>query len=138
LAGQVDPSVAPRLVAGHRHAPLPGDLSLTWLEDASPQPSIYRGAAVLKLTSGPTGLPRATFTTDRHLLLDSEHIVSAMGIRPDDVQLGLIPLSHAYGLGSLVVPLLIQGTAVVLRETFVPGHVPDDGARYGARVVPGV
>ncbi len=121
-----------------RRAALPGDLALVWLDDAEPQPSIYRGAAVLKLTSGSTGLPHATFTTDRHLLLDSEHIVAAMGIRPDDVQLGLIPLSHAYGLGSLVVPLLIQGTTVVLRETFVPGHVPEDGAHYHARVLPGV
>jgi long-chain acyl-CoA synthetase len=125
-------------VSRPRSTALPGGLNLLWLDDAVPEPSVYRGAAVLKLTSGSTGLPRAAFTTDRHLLLDSEHIVSAMGIRPDDVQLGLIPLSHAYGLGSLVVPLLIQGTTVVLRETFVPGHVPEDGAHYHARVFPGV
>jgi long-chain acyl-CoA synthetase len=132
------PASGPRLPVRHRVSPLPGELAIAWLEDAEPEPSIYRGAAVLKLTSGSTGLPRAAFTTDRHLLLDSEHIVSAMDIRPDDVQLGLIPLSHAYGLGSLVVPLMIQGTAVVLRETFVPGHVPEDGAHYHARVFPGV
>jgi long-chain acyl-CoA synthetase len=128
----------PALSIPHRIERLPGDLTLVWLDAAQPDPSIYRGAAVLKLTSGSTGLPRATFTTDRHLLLDSEHIVSAMDVRPDDVQLGLIPLSHAYGLGSLVVPLLIQGTSVVLRETFVPGHVPEDGAQHRARVFPGV
>jgi long-chain acyl-CoA synthetase len=122
----------------HRQRTLPGGLVLVILEHAAPTPAVYRGAAVLKLTSGSTGLPRATFTTSTHLLLDSLHIVEAMGIRPDDVQLGLIPLSHAYGLGSLVVPLLIQGTAVVLRESFVPGHVPDDATSYGARVFPGV
>jgi long-chain acyl-CoA synthetase len=132
------PAPGSGLPVQHRLEPLPGNLTLAWLDEAEPQPSIYRGAAVLKLTSGSTGLPRAAFTTDRHLLLDTEHIIAAMGIRPDDVQLGLIPLSHAYGIGSLVVPLLIQGTAVVLREQFVPGHVPEDGAHYGARVFPGV
>ena len=64
--------------------------------------------------------------------------LSAMGIRPEDTQLGLIPLSHAYGLGSLVVPLFLQGTAVVLRESFVPNHVPEDATAFGARVFPGV
>jgi long-chain acyl-CoA synthetase len=128
----------PSLARPCRMAALPGGLTLAVLEDAVPQPDTCRGAAVLKLTSGSTGLPRATLTTERHLQLDSEHIIDAMGIRPADTQLGLIPLSHAYGLGSLVVPLYLQGTTVVLRESFVPSHVPDDASRHGARVFPGV
>jgi long-chain acyl-CoA synthetase len=132
------PCASPHPGRRHRRRSLPGGLVLVILEDAEPTPEVYRGAAVLKLTSGSTGLPRAAFTTTTHLLLDSQHIVEAMGIRPGDTQLGLIPLSHAYGIGSLVVPLFIQGTAVVLRESFVPGHVPDDAAAYGARVFPGV
>ena len=39
-----------------------------------------------------------------------------MGIRPDDTQIAAIPLSHAYGLGNLLMPVLLQGTAIVLRE----------------------
>ena len=105
--------------------------------DASPQPS-YRGAALLKLTSGSTGLPKAVLTTEVQLLADTAHIVSAMGITAADVQLAAIPLSHAYGFGNLVMPLLLQGTPIVLRESFVPPQLSADARRYGARVFHGV
>ena len=105
---------------------------------AEPHPAIYRGAAALKLTSGSTGLPKATFTTEQELLRDTEHIVAAMDITAEHTQLAAIPLSHAYGLGNLLIPALIQGTAVVLREGFVPHAIPADARMYGADVFPGV
>ena len=43
-----------------------------------------------------------------------------MNIMPFDVQMATIPVSHAYGLGNLVLPLLLQGTRFVLRDSFVP------------------
>ena len=49
-----------------------------------------------------------------------------MDIRPDDTQMAAIPLSHAYGLGNLLMPVLLQGTAVVLREGFVPQRSSSD------------
>ena len=62
-----------------------------------------------------------------------------MGIRPDDTQLAAIPLSHAYGLGNLLMPLLLQGTAIVLREGFVPHAAAGRCAQRTARdVFPGV
>ncbi len=107
------------------------------VRDALPQPS-YRGASLLRLTSGSTGLPKAVLTTEVQLLADTEHIVSAMGITADDVQLAAIPISHAYGFGNLVMPLLLQGTSIVLRESFVPPQLPVDARRHGARVFHGV
>jgi long-chain acyl-CoA synthetase len=98
----------------------------------------YPDAALLKLTSGSTGLPKAVRATDMTLISDTRHIVSAMGIGPDDIQLAAIPLSHAYGFGNLLIPVLLQGTAVVLRESFVPQQVVSDARRYGARVLQGV
>ena len=108
------------------------------VEGAIPKPELYSGAAALKLTSGSTGLPKATFTTERELILDTEHIVTAMGITSGHTQLAVIPLSHAYGLGSLLIPALVQGTAVVLRESFVPHAIVSDARDYGAAVLPGV
>ena len=61
-----------------------------------------------------------------------------MGITAADMQLAAIPLSHAYGFGNLVMPLLLQGTAIVLRESFVPHQLSADARRYGARVFHGV
>lgn len=101
-------------------------------------PALYKGAAVLKLTSGSTGVPKATFTTEAQLLRDSEHIASAIGIRPSDCQMAAIPLSHAYGIGNVVIPLLVQGTAAVLRDAFVPQQFVSDATIYGARIFPGV
>jgi acyl-CoA synthetase (AMP-forming)/AMP-acid ligase II len=101
-------------------------------------PRHYPGAAVLKLTSGSTGAPKATLTTEAQLVADATHIIAAMGIRPSDTQIAAIPVSHSYGLGNLMVPLLLQGTAFVLRESFVPHQLPADAHRYGARVFPGV
>jgi long-chain acyl-CoA synthetase len=101
-------------------------------------PRQYPGAAVLKLTSGSTGLPRAAHTAEAQLVHDVSHITEAMDIRPDDCQICALPLSHAYGIGNLLLPLLVQGTAIVLREGFVPHQVPNDAATYGARIFPGV
>lgn len=98
----------------------------------------YPDATVLKLTSGSTAEPKATLTTDDHLIADGTHIIEAMDIRPGDTQIAAIPISHSYGLGNLVMPLLLQGTAMVLRESFIPPFLPDDARRYGARVFPGV
>jgi long-chain acyl-CoA synthetase len=108
------------------------------LAGARPAPRIYRGAAVLKVTSGSTGLPKATFTTEAQIVADTTHITTAMGIGPGDCQIAAIPLSHAYGIGNLVMPLLLQGTAIVLRETFIPQQLLADATTYGARVFPGV
>jgi long-chain acyl-CoA synthetase len=113
-------------------------LSLMRLTGSEPAPHLYRGAAALKLTSASTGLPKATFTTESQLVADSEHIMAAMDIRPGDCQLASIPISHAYGLGNLVMPLLINGTALVLREGFVPHQFASDAVSYGVRVFPGV
>src|SRR5690606_11203581 len=62
---------------------------------------------------GSTGQPRALFFTDAEMLADGRQLCAAMGIRESDINLGLIPWGHSYGLGNLVMPLLLQGTAIV-------------------------
>ena len=92
----------------------------------------------MKLTSGSTGHPKAARTTEAQLIVDSEQIVQAMGIGPDDTQIAVVPLSHAYGLSVILVPTLLQGTAMVLRESFVPHQLPADARSYDARTFAGV
>ena len=36
------------------------------------------------------------------MLADGEQVCRGMDIRPDDVNFGLIPFGHSYGLGNLV------------------------------------
>jgi long-chain acyl-CoA synthetase len=101
-------------------------------------PATYEGAALLKLTSGSTGFPKAILTTESNLIADGERIIAAMGIASGDSQLAAIPLSHSYGFGNLVMPLLLQGTAVALRESFVPNQVLVDAHVFQSRVFAGV
>ncbi len=119
---------------------LPGGLRLE--RRADPVHPIVAPAAgpvaMLKLTSGSTGVPKATVTTEAQIAADGRALTAAMGIRPGDWQVGTIPVSHSYALGNIVAPLLLQGTPVVLRDTFVPSQVLDDAVRAGARFFPGV
>ena len=91
--------------------------------------------AMLKLTSGSTGVPKATVTTEAQIAADGRALSEIMGIRPDDWQVGAIPVSHSYALGNIVAPLLLQGTPVVLRDAFVPAQILDDAVRVGARLL---
>jgi acyl-CoA synthetase (AMP-forming)/AMP-acid ligase II len=125
----------PAMLPGESH-PLAGHAELWVREDIEPRE--YPGTSILKVTSGSTGLPKAVLASADNLARDVEQIVAAMDIGADDVQLGTIPVSHAYGLGNLVLPALWQGTRVVLRDGFVPQRLPDDVRAFGVRVWPGV
>ncbi|MEO5821137.1 MAG: class I adenylate-forming enzyme family protein [Vicinamibacteraceae bacterium] len=119
---------------------LPGGLRLA--RRADPAATIVAPpagpVAMLKLTSGSTGVPKATVTTEDQIAADGRALIEAMGIRPDDWQVCAIPVSHSYALGNVVGPLLLQGTPIVLRDTFVPTQILDDAVRAGARLFPGV
>lgn len=102
------------------------------------EPRTYPDAAMLKLTSGSTGAPQAAVTTEAQLIADGRQIMSAMEIAPGDTQLAAIPLSHSYGLGVLVMPLLLQGTPIAVRESFVPHQLAADTREAGVQRWPGV
>jgi acyl-CoA synthetase (AMP-forming)/AMP-acid ligase II len=122
----------------HGGGAVPLDEELVLLRRESSEALDYQDAMVLKLTSGSTGAPKAIVAREHQILEDTAHIVEAMGIAPDDVQIAAIPLSHAYGFGNLLMPMVVRGTAIVLRESFVPPLLPGDADRYRASVFPGV
>jgi acyl-CoA synthetase (AMP-forming)/AMP-acid ligase II len=101
-------------------------------------PMFYGTSVVLKLTSGSTHLPKAAIAADRHLVNDGRHVIEAMGIKPTDINITCIPLSHSYAIGNVVMPLLWQGTRVALRQSFNPAQFMRDVADTGATVFPGV
>ena len=92
----------------------------------------------IKVTSGSGALPKAVACRAPHLLADGRHIISTMKIRPRDINLGVIPLGHSYGLGNLVMPLILQGTAVVCTGEYVPRQIVDWIARHRVTIFPGV
>jgi long-chain acyl-CoA synthetase len=97
-----------------------------------------RPPVLLKLTSGTTAAPRAIRFSSEQLLADCVQICDTIGITSDDVNFGVIPLSHSYGFSNLVTPLLARGVPMVLSRDRIPRAVLDDLARTGATVFPGM
>lgn len=100
------------------------------------RPAVPPDARLIKLTSGSTGLPKGIVTTEANLIADCENICATMGIRPDDLNLGAIPFSHSYGFSNLVTPLLLQGTAVVFSNDYLPQSMIETANRFRCTVVP--
>ncbi len=78
-----------------------------WLDPAT---------AAVKLTSGSTGRPRGVVTPAAALFADDAALARTMGLADDERILGAIPMSHSYGLSSVVLPALVRGSLVIVPE----------------------
>ena len=101
-------------------------------------PKPLRNVCFIKATSGTSGQPKAVPCTAEHLVGDGWNILRTMGVRAADRNLAIIPLGHSYGLGNLVLPLLMQGTAVVCAQTFVPRQILQLIGHHQVTVFPAV
>lgn len=72
--------------------------------------------AAVKLTSGSTGRPRGVVTPAAALFADDAALAATMGLEDDERILGAIPMSHSYGLSSVVMPALVRGSLVIVPE----------------------
>jgi long-chain acyl-CoA synthetase len=104
------------------------DTTAEWGENA---PSL------LKLTSGTTAAPRAIRFRSHQLLADCNQICDTMGISADDLNFGVIPVSHSYGFSNLLTPLIARGVPMAVSRDRTPRAVLTDLARTGATVFPG-
>jgi long-chain acyl-CoA synthetase len=112
-----------------------GGLSLRAIDS---RPALPAKARLLKLTSGSTGKPKGIVTSEANLVADCVQICATMDIRPDDVNFGAIPFSHSYGFSNLVMPLLVQGTAVVISNDYLPQSILEACNRFGCTVLPAI
>jgi acyl-CoA synthetase (AMP-forming)/AMP-acid ligase II len=97
-----------------------------------------KAPTLLKLTSGTTAAPRAVRFRSEQLLADCDHICRTMGISDADLNFGVIPVSHSYGLSNLLTPLIARGVPMVLSRDRLPRAVLVDLARTNATVFPGM
>jgi acyl-CoA synthetase (AMP-forming)/AMP-acid ligase II len=93
---------------------------------------------LVKLTSGSTAAPRGIVFTHRQMAADGRQVCRTMGIAAGDLNLAVIPLGHSYGLGNLVVPLLLQGTALLCASGPLPHALAAECARWRPTVFPAV
>jgi long-chain acyl-CoA synthetase len=97
-----------------------------------------RPPSLLKLTSGTTAAPRAVRFRADQLVADCQQICSSMAITDEDVNFGVVPVSHSYGFSNLITPLLVCGVPMVISRDRLPRAVIEDIARSGATVFPGM
>jgi acyl-CoA synthetase (AMP-forming)/AMP-acid ligase II len=126
------PSGWPEGPSGWTLAEVPGR------ERTAAAPAILPGTAVVKLTSGSTGAPRGIATPAEALIADDDALTATMGLRPEDRLLTTIPLSHSYGLSSLVLPALTRGAVLVVPEESGLYDPLAAAARTGATFFPTV
>jgi long-chain acyl-CoA synthetase len=92
--------------------------------------------SLLKLTSGTTAAPRAIRFRSHQLRADCNQICDTMDISGDDLNFGVIPVSHSYGFSNLLTPLIARGVPMVVSRDRTPRAVLADLARTGATVFP--
>lgn len=100
------------------------------------RPNVPPDARVVKLTSGSTAMPKGIVTTEANLIADCANICATMGIGAADVNLGAIPFSHSYGFSNLVMPLLLQGTPVVVSNDYLPQSLLEMANSHRCTVAP--
>lgn len=99
---------------------------------------ILQRGHLIKLTSGTTGKPKALLFTEEEMAADGLVIMRGMGISKDDRNYGVIPLGHAYGLGNLLMPLILAGTSLVIGSSPFPQVMAEEIAHYACTVFPAV
>ncbi|MEW6269886.1 MAG: class I adenylate-forming enzyme family protein, partial [Thermodesulfobacteriota bacterium] len=95
-------------------------------------------AALLKVTSGSTGEPRAVAVPGAALEAGVEQIVTTMRLRPTDRNLVAIPLAHSYAFDNVVLPLLRDGMPAVLSRDLTPRRLLAVARDSAATVLPTV
>jgi long-chain acyl-CoA synthetase len=93
---------------------------------------------LLKLTSGTTAAPRAVRFRSEQLIADCNQICDTMGIGENDLNFGVVPISHSYGFSNLLTPLLVRGVAVALSSDRLPRAIMRNLEHSGATVFPGM
>ena len=97
-----------------------------------------REECMVKLTSGSSGHPRGLAATHAQMEADGRQICRSMAIGPDDANLAVVPLGYSYGLGNLVVPLIVQGSRVICLSSALPQAIAADARRLCPTVFPAV
>jgi len=87
--------------------------------------------AALIYTTGTTGQPKGVMLTHRNLLFIAAVSSTLRGLTPTDRAYGVLPITHVYGLASVMLGTLYAGACLYLCPRFAPDAVlkaiRDDG-----------
>lgn len=86
---------------------------------AAPEPAAPDATAVILYTSGTTGRPKGALLTHLNIVMNASVVAhDLLGLGPDDVVLGCLPLFHSYGQTCAMNATLRAGATLVLMPRF--------------------
>lgn len=105
-----------------------------------PEPVETDGAkqvATMVYTSGTTGAPKAVMLTHANLLFIGATNCRSRRLTPADVVYGVLPLSHVYGLASVLIASMLGGATLRLASRYQPAVLAKALAEEGITVMHG-
>ncbi len=103
-----------------------GELLARLNEDGgAPEPATKEPVAALVYTTGTTGKPKGVMLSHRNLLFVAAVSSRLRGLAPGDLAYGVLPVSHVYGLSSVLLGTLYAGACLQLVPRFTPQAMLD-------------
>jgi acyl-CoA synthetase (AMP-forming)/AMP-acid ligase II len=94
-------------------------------EPMTTQPTAAGSPAALVYTTGTTGNPKGVMLSHRNLLFVAAVSSRLRGLAPGDLAYGVLPVSHVYGLTSVLLGTLYAGACLRLVPRFTPRAMLD-------------
>ena len=104
----------------------------------SPEPAPAEPVAALVYTTGTTGSPKGVMLSHRNLLFVASVSSRLRGVTPGDLAYGVLPVSHVYGLTSVLLGTLAAGACLLLSPRFTPQAMLAAIRDEGLTIVQGV
>ncbi|OZI42133.1 long-chain fatty acid--CoA ligase [Bordetella genomosp. 5] len=115
------------IAVSHRHVP------------PAPETGALRDqVATVIYTSGTTGAPKGVLVPHRGLLHFARISAASRRLVPADVAYAALPISHIFGIATVLLATLYGGASLVLRSRFDPADVLDALRDPGLTVLQGV
>ena len=120
-------SVAARLHAERAAAApatLPGAIYAAARADARPEPdTALTDTAAIIFTSGTSGTPKGVMVSHRGLLHFGRVSAAARSLDERDRAYAFLPMTHIFGIGTVLMAALTGGASLVLRGSFSPADM---------------
>ena len=93
--------------------------------------------AAIIFTSGTTGVPKGVLVTHAGLLHFGRVSAQSRGLSQADRSYAYLPMTHVFGLATVLTASLHAGASLVMRHAFSPDDVLDALARHGVTTLQG-
>jgi long-chain acyl-CoA synthetase len=97
---------------------------------AAPEPLASRVAALI-FTSGSTGTPKGVMITHEGLIQFAKVSCASRQLQAEDRAYAYVPMTHIFGLGTVLLAGLYSGSTLLMRSQFDPADVLDALAHQG-------